>query len=106
MAGTDRGIESGKANSAEAELASSAERLALTALADGETAMIVGIQGSDPILRKLEAMGMLVGARILKKSAALRQGPVVVERGGSQLALAYGIAEKIFVEPARRRGER
>jgi Fe2+ transport system protein FeoA len=103
VAAKDRDGEDGEASSGleGADVGTSA--LALTALADGESGRIVRVSGSATIKSKLEAMGILVGAVIAKKSAALRRGPVVVERAGSQLALAYAIAEGIVVEPMSRR---
>jgi Fe2+ transport system protein FeoA len=41
------------------------------------------------------------GSVIEKKSTALRRGPIVVGRGGTQLAIAYSIARSILVEPIR-----
>jgi Fe2+ transport system protein A len=72
----------------------------LTRLADGEAARVVGFAGEADGAR-LESMGILVGSIVEKKSTALRNGPVVVERGRTQLALAYCIAQGILVEPLR-----
>jgi Fe2+ transport system protein FeoA len=72
---------------------------ALTSLADGETARVVGFSGGGSAAGKLESMGILPGTILEKKSAAFRQGPIVVARGGTQLALAYAIARGILVEP-------
>jgi Fe2+ transport system protein FeoA len=100
VAGKDR---SGEIDAEGAVTKPGAFTLALTALADGESARIVGLSGSRSTMGKLEAMGIAVGAVIEKKSSALRRGPVVVGKGTSQLALAYAIAERILVEPLRRR---
>jgi Fe2+ transport system protein FeoA len=75
--------------------------LDLTSLADGEAGRVVGFTGSSEAVGKLESMGILEGSVIEKKSAAMRHGPIVVARGGTQLALAYGIARGILVEPVR-----
>jgi len=80
--------------------------LALTALADGESGRILRLPGSGAAKGKLEAMGIVVGAVVAKKGAALRRGPVVVEMAGSQLALSYATAEGILVEAPRRRDGR
>jgi Fe2+ transport system protein FeoA len=80
--------------------------LALTELADGETGRILRLTGSGSVVGRLKALGLLAGTVIAKKSAALHRGPVVIERGGSQLALAYAIAKSILVEPLRRPGGR
>lgn len=81
--------------------AEAAPNLDLTMVADGESAVVAGFSGGEAEVARLESMGLRPGAIVRKKSAALNQGPVVVERGSSQLALAYGIARGILVEPLR-----
>jgi Fe2+ transport system protein FeoA len=80
--------------------------LALTALADGESGRILRLPGSVAARSKLESMGIFIGAVVAKKSGAFRRGPVVVEWAGSQMALAFAIAEGIVVEPLSRRDAR
>jgi Fe2+ transport system protein FeoA len=79
--------------------------IALTALADGESGRVAGLTCGPVAVGKLEAMGILVGVVIEKKSSALRRGPVVVGRGLVQVALAYAIAKGILVEPIAARAE-
>ncbi len=102
MAATERGadVEVGKTGGLEAGGVQRA--LALTELADGESGRIVRLSGDERAVGRLKAMGLVAGARVAKKSAALRRGPVVVEGGGSQLALAYEIAAGVLVEPLGR----
>ena len=79
--------------------------VALTALADGESGRVAGLTCDRVAVGKLEAMGILVGVVIVKKSSALRRGPVVVGRDRVQVALAYAIAKGILVEPIAARAE-
>ena len=76
-----------------------AERLDLTRLADGRAGRVVGLQGGREAVGRLEAMGIVVGSVIEKKSSALRRGPIVIGRGSTQVALGFGIAKGILVEP-------
>lgn len=71
----------------------------LTELANGSSAKVINIQGSHSMIGKLEAMGILPGTIILKKSAIFANGPIIVEKGAHQFALGYDIAQKIVVEP-------
>ena len=80
---------------------SSPSSLNLTGLSDGQSARVVGFSGGPDLVGKLESMGIMRGAVIEKKSSALRRGPIVVGRGGTQLALAYSIAQGILVELLR-----
>jgi Fe2+ transport system protein FeoA len=102
VAATERGadIEVGKSDGRES--GGGLSTLALTDLADGESGRIVRLSGDERSVGRLKAMGLVAGARVAKKSAALRRGPVVVEGGGSQLALAYEIAAGVLVEPLGR----
>jgi ferrous iron transport protein A len=75
------------------------EGLDLTCLRDGESGRVVGLRGGREALGKLQAMGIGVGAVISKKSSAARRGPIVIEKGRTQVALGYGIAKGILVEP-------
>lgn len=75
------------------------ESLDLAGLGDGISARIVGFRDENAAVAKLEAMGIRLGAVIEKKSSALRRGPIVIEKGSTQVALGYGIARGILVEP-------
>jgi ferrous iron transport protein A len=71
----------------------------LNQLDKGKKGIVIELQGGQQFVSKLEAMGILRGSTIRKKSASLLRGPVVVEQGFSQLAIGYGIAKRIIVEP-------
>ncbi len=73
-------------------------RLELPELPDGESARIVGVEGGREAAGRLESMGIIVGSTILKKSSALNGGPIVVESGGTNLAIGRGMASKVLVE--------
>ena len=75
------------------------EAIALTSLDDGESGRVVAFSCGQPAIGKLEAMGILVGVEVEKRSSSLRRGPVVIVRGRVQVALAHAIAKGILVEP-------
>lgn len=103
MGGKDRGeeAEGGSPGGSGPSVALRAGVRALTALADGESGRIVGLGGGRAAVGRLEAMGILVGAVVEKRSSTLRRGPIVVGAGRVQVALAYAIAKGILVEPLR-----
>ena len=72
----------------------------LTRIENGKTVKVIEIQGGDQAARKLEEMGVIPGAIIEKKSAALMRGPIVITKGETQFAIGYGMAQKILVIPA------
>lgn len=73
----------------------------LAELENGNFAKVLDFLGGSALKGKLEAMGILPGTTILKKSAIPAKGPVIVEKGALQFALGYDMAEKILVEPLK-----
>ncbi|MDF2882479.1 MAG: FeoA domain [Clostridiaceae bacterium] len=64
----------------------------------GKSAKVIKLQGNGVLIGKLKNMGIFPGTIILKKSAILAKGPIIVEKGAMQFALGYDIAKKILVE--------
>lgn len=73
----------------------------ITTLADmavGSAGTVAGFNGGAGVLAKMEAMGILEGCIITKVSQQFMKGPVIVRLKGSQIAIGYGIAQKILIE--------
>ncbi len=71
--------------------------LPLTMLESGDKAIVKEIRGGRGFINKLNALGITPGKEITKLSAMIFQGPVIIKIGESQIALGYGMANKIFV---------
>lgn len=71
--------------------------LPLTMLERGDKAIVKEIRGGRGFINKLHALGITPGKEITKLSAMIFQGPVIIKIGESQIALGYGMANKIFV---------
>lgn len=71
----------------------------LTQIGNGRYAKVIELRGGHRFAGKLEAMGIVPGAMIRKKSAALMKGPIIIEKGETQFAIGYAMAQKIMVEP-------
>ncbi|MBN1700049.1 MAG: ferrous iron transport protein A [Spirochaetales bacterium] len=72
----------------------------LAALKQGEKGIFVGINGGGHgIINKLASMGIRPGVLIIKKSNPFFHGPVVIEVGRTQLAIGFGMARKMLVDP-------
>jgi len=65
----------------------------------GKMAVIKELQGGELVVHRLEAMGITPGSVIVKKGASIMRGPLVVQKGSFQMAIGYGMAKKIIVEP-------
>ena len=48
--------------------------------------------------RRLDALGIRVGETITKVSSQWMRGPVLVRHGNTDVAIGYGMAQKIMVE--------
>jgi Fe2+ transport system protein FeoA len=75
----------------------------LTELETGRPAKVRKLQGSPALTARLRSMGIHPGTLIIKKSAILAKGPIVVEKGSMQFAVGYDMAENILVEPAKQK---
>ena len=74
------------------------KQLTLNQLKAGQTGMIVQIIGGRGLIARLTAMGIRPGKKITKVSALLFKGPVTLRLDGTQIAIGFGMANKIMVE--------
>ena len=74
-------------------------RVTLAQMRAGERGQIVEIQGGAGMARKLDALGIRVGKVITKVSAQWMRGPVLLKQENTQVAVGFGMASKIIVEP-------
>lgn len=74
------------------------ENVNLAQMKSGEEGIIVAIQGGYGLMRRAEALGVRLGVKIRKISSQFMRGPVTVQVGNTQVALGFGMAQKIIVE--------
>jgi ferrous iron transport protein A len=74
------------------------EGINLTQMKSGEEGIIVAIQGGYGLRRRIESLGIRVGAKIRKISTQFLRGPITVQVGNTTIALGFGMARKIIVE--------
>ena len=70
----------------------------LSQMKSDQKGVIVQIAGERGFNSRLESMGMRVGHEVTKVSSMLMAGPVVVKTGNTEIALGFGMAQKIIVE--------
>ncbi|MEO0092091.1 MAG: FeoA family protein [candidate division WOR-3 bacterium] len=70
----------------------------LTQLESGETGIVTEIKGGPGLIRRLDALGISPGMKIVKVSAMILHGPVIVRIKNTELALGFGMANKILVK--------
>lgn len=59
---------------------------------------VVQIVGGRGLVMRLEAMGIRPGKRITKVSSMFGHGPVTISVDSMQIAIGFGMADKIIVE--------
>ncbi len=74
------------------------KQLNLNQLGPGQTGMVVEIRGGRGLVARLEAMGIRPGKQVTKVSSMLFRGPVTLRSNGTQVALGFGMANKVIVE--------
>jgi len=70
----------------------------LRQMQSGQSGKVVQIQGGFGLINRLSALGIRPGKRITKVSSMLMRGPVTIQLGNTQVALGFGMANKIIVE--------
>jgi ferrous iron transport protein A len=72
--------------------------ITLTRMQTGQSGRVVEIQGGFGAIDRLNALGIVPGKRITKISSMFARGPVAIEVDRGQVAIGYGMANKIIVQ--------
>lgn len=64
----------------------------------GQTGRVVDIQGGFGLVNRLSVLGIMPGKRITKISSMIARGPVTIDVDRSQVAIGYGMANRILVQ--------
>jgi Fe2+ transport system protein FeoA len=78
-----------------------AGRIMLTQLDNGASAKVMELRGGHLVVGKLEAMGIVPGSTITKNGSSIMNGPIVLKKGSTQIAIGYAMAQRILVEPGK-----
>jgi ferrous iron transport protein A len=82
------------------ELWPQGEQIALVQMKNGQSGVVVEIQGGHGATRRLSALGIRPGKRITKVSTMLMRGPVTIQTDNSEVAIGFGMARKVMVKPS------
>lgn len=66
-------------------------------LVNGTMGRILKLHGTSQFIGKMEAMGFSPGSIITKKSSSIMGGPIIIEKGTTQLAIGHNFAKNIIV---------
>lgn len=75
------------------------KQITLTRMQPGQSGTVIQIQGGHGMVNRLNALGIVPGKRITKISSMLMRGPVTIEVDRVQVAIGFGMANRIIVEP-------
>ena len=64
----------------------------------GQIGIVAYIEGGYGLVNRLNALGIRPGKRITKISSMLMRGPVTIQLDSAQVAIGFGMANKIIVE--------
>ena len=75
-------------------------RVTLDRVARGEVVRVIGVEGDDPIARRLDDLGLRTGTRVEVIRRAPLGDPTVFELHGYQLCLRRSESARVRVDPA------
>ena len=81
------------------ELPLEGEKLTLVHMKNGQRGVVVEIKGGHGIARRLSALGIRPGRKITKVSAMFMRGPVTIQVDNAEVAIGFGMARRVIVEP-------
>jgi len=70
----------------------------LTWMQTGQSGTVIQIQGGIGLVNRLAALNIRPGKRITKVSSMLMWGPVTIEVDRTQVAIDFGMANRVIVE--------
>lgn len=76
----------------------SKERTTVARMRAGTTGTVLEIAAGHALSRRLQALGVRPGKKIGKVSSMFGRGPVTIRIENMEVALGFGMADKIMVE--------
>jgi ferrous iron transport protein A len=75
-----------------------AEKCTLARMDSGQSGIVIEIAGGHGLANRLYALGIRPGKRITKVSSMFARGPVVLQVDRAEVAIGFGMANKILVQ--------
>jgi len=77
---------------------SNTKQTTLARMQAGQSGVVVQIWGGYGMVNRLSALGIRLGKRITKVSSMVMRGPITIQIDTAQVAIGYGMANKIIVD--------
>ena len=75
------------------------KQVTLLQMQNGQSGTVVEIRGGHGLVNRLSALGIRPGRKIAKVSAMFMHGPVTIQVDSTEVAIGFGMARRIIVEP-------
>ena len=72
--------------------------ISLTWMQTGQSGTVIQIQGGIGLVSRLSVLGIRPGKRVTKVSSMFIRGPVIIEMDRTQLAIGFGMANRVIVK--------
>ena len=73
-------------------------RITVRQMRAGQSGKVVQVLGGPGLVNRLNSLGIRPGKRITKVSSVFMRGPVTIQIDRAQVAIGYGMANRIVVE--------
>ena len=70
----------------------------LARMQPGESGVVTQFRGGRGMANRLSALGIVPGKRVTKVSSMLMRGPVTIEVDRVQVAIGFGMANRLIVD--------
>ena len=77
---------------------SDSKQITLRQMQAGQSGIVAQIQGGHGLINRLSALGIRPGKKITKVGSMFMRGPVTVQIDNTQVAIGFGMANKVIVE--------
>ena len=74
------------------------KQITLARMQTGQSGVVVQIQGGYGLVNRLNALGIRPGKRLTKVGSMFMRGPVTIQVDRAQVAIGFGMANRIIVE--------
>ena len=75
------------------------KQISLTKMKNGQRGVVVETLGGSGLIKRLSTLGIRLGQKVTKISSIYMRGPVTIQINNTQVAIGFGMAKKIIIEP-------
>ena len=73
------------------------KQIPLRRMEAGQSGIVIQVLGGRGLINRLSALGIRPGQRVTMVSSVFMRGPVTIQVGNAQVAIGFGMANRIIV---------